>query len=71
MSNSAKVAYWQARCRELEAEIVRLSGKTGFCAQCEQYAKKIEAMKSIGDRMAQNCKALGAFGIAEEWEAVK
>lgn len=47
MSASAKVAYWQARCRELEAEIVKLSGKTFFCPQCEQYAKKIEDIKEF------------------------
>lgn len=71
MSASARSAYWQARCRELEAEIVRLSGKTGFCAKCEEYAKKIEKMKELGDRMANICSSMGAFYLAREWRAIK
>jgi len=41
----------QRQCRicELEAEVTRLSGKTGFCAQCEAYAKEIEKLKKEVD----------------------
>lgn len=41
------------RWKKCDDEIQRLSGKTGFCLQCETYARKIEryekALKEIRD----------------------
>jgi len=31
----------------LRKEVERLSGKTGFCVQCEAYAKEVEELKQI------------------------
>jgi ribosomal protein L19E len=28
-----------------QAEVTRLSGKTGFCTQCERYAKEVDGLR--------------------------
>lgn len=33
-----------SKCDTLKAEVERLSGKTGFCAQCEAYAKERDSL---------------------------
>lgn len=52
----------EAQISALKAENERLSGKTGFCQQCEDYARRIEKLKASGDAMEKSLESLLNFG---------
>lgn len=40
----------------LQSEVERLSGKTGFCAQCEKYARENEKLREALEFLMQTLK---------------
>lgn len=64
----AGVARFRNRCEILEsqlaaanAEILRLSGKTGFCAECEEQARL------LGKSGSREAKLIAELQAAEKW----
>lgn len=40
-----RILQLEAERDALQKELTRLSGKTGFCVQCEAYARELDRMK--------------------------
>ncbi len=57
--------YWKLRIPTLRAEITRLSGVTGCCAECESKAREIERLK---ESLASWCES---YGTGREFPFVK
>lgn len=64
----------QSQLAAAQAEIVRLSGKTGFCLECEEQARLLgmsgsREAKLIAELAATKAKLLGREKLyKEEWE---
>ena len=59
----------QCRICELEAEVTRLSGKTGFCLQCEKYARALENIYHscrLSWFTTSNAKAIAKSALGKE-----
>lgn len=50
------VAKLTAERDALKAEVERLSGKTGFCLQCESYAKDRDRWRTLAEELAEALK---------------
>lgn len=55
----------------LRAEVVRLSGKTGYCMLCEGYAKEISRLKAVYEAAEALMAKMGSkeFPVMSAYEA--
>jgi len=63
----------QCRICELEAEVTRLSGKTGFCLQCEKYARENERLREALEKILKHHEFINptGFSLSMTWRVAK
>jgi hypothetical protein len=52
---ASKIQALESKLAQAEGEIVRLNGKTGFCVQCEDYAKKLTQAEKENKVLKMKC----------------